>query len=111
MNDPKHNEWVRYEVPAYASVLIDDFLPHVVSYLRQLSLAVSSVQPICDLGVEVHGSASATIAVDEEAAETPSTGALSFPTILAVKGKDQSGEMERVNENHQLHEDAHSLDV
>ena len=85
--------------------MIDDFLPHVTGYMRELRFAVAFVHPISYLSVEIDDSACAAIAVDQEATKTTSARTGS-PAVLVIHTEEQPGEMQTVNKKHQVHENS-----
>ena len=85
----KDNEKVRDEEPCDASVLVDN-LPHkMVLDLRQLFFALVTVHRPADLDIQVHDSASAAVAIDQEALDTArASTALRPATELADHSED-----------------------
>ena len=100
-DDVENDEEVGDEVPGDARVLVDDLVIHVCRDVRQLFFAVTQVNEISDLGVEVDCSARAAVAVKQEAAKA-ALARVRLLTVLVVEAENKPANVHRVQEDHEV---------
>ena len=100
-NDVENDQEVSDEIPSDARILVNNLVVHVCRDIRKLFFAITPVNEINDLGVEIDSGARAAVAIKQEAAKA-ALARVRLLIVLVVESEDEPAHVQRMQGDHEV---------